>query len=151
MAPRRGKAAATLARPLPPAFEFYVQGPAISARAKNRPLLRAWTARVISAARTAWQDRSPPMTGDLEVYISEFSAFATRDRDNMAKPVLDAMQGIVYNNDRQVKNLHIDWRDIEGSYTVRFMSPVVAQALSAGEEFLWVRVSPNVPRKDLIR
>jgi hypothetical protein len=91
------------------------------------------------------------MAGDIEVYISEFSEFATRDRDNMAKPVLDAMQGIVYKNDRQVKNLHVDWRDIEGSYVVRFMSPVVATALSAGYEFLWVRISPNVPRKDLTR
>jgi hypothetical protein len=40
------------------------------------------------------------MAWDVEVRISEFSEFATRDRDNMAKPVLDALQGIAYENDR---------------------------------------------------
>jgi crossover junction endodeoxyribonuclease RusA len=102
MAPRRRKAVATIARALPPHFEFYVQGPAISAQAKNKSLLHAWIARVASAARAAWPE--PPMAGDVEVYISEFSEFATADRDNMAKPILDAMQGIVYTNDKQVKN-----------------------------------------------
>jgi hypothetical protein len=69
----------------------------------------------------------------------------------MAKPVLDAMQGIVYGNDRQVKHLRVEWCDITGSYIVRFMSLVVATGLSAGREFLWVRVSSNAPRRDLIR
>lgn len=91
------------------------------------------------------------MAGDVEVYISEFSEFATRDRDNMAKPILDAMQGVAYENDRQVKNVHVEWCDIEGSYVVRRMSPIVAAALSVGEEFLWVRVSVHVPRRELIR
>ena len=96
--------------------------------------------RVAAAARSAWPDDKPPMACDVEVYISEFSEFATRDRDNMAKPVLDAMQGVVYGNDRQVKNLRVEWCDIDGAYVVRHMSPIVAAALSDGEEFLWVRV-----------
>ena len=107
--------------------------------------------RVAAATRSAWPDDKPPMACDVEVYISEFSEFATRDRDNMAKPVLDAMQGVVYGNDRQVKNLRVEWCDIDGAYVVRHMSPIVAAALSVGEEFLWVRVSAHVPRKDLLR
>lgn len=91
------------------------------------------------------------MSCDLEVRISEFSEFATRDRDNLAKPVLDAMQGVVYDNNRRVKRVDVEWCDIEGSYVVRRMSPVVARALSAGREFLWVRVSVHAPRKDLLR
>ena len=151
MAPRRRRVVATIVRALPPHLEFHVQGPAISGQAKNKPLLHAWIARVASAARAAWPDYRPPMAGDVEVYISEFSEFPTADRNNMAKPILDAMQGIVYTNDKQVKNLHVEWCDIEGSYIVRFMSPIVAAALSVGKEFLWVRVSPNAPRQDLTR
>lgn len=83
--------------------------------------------------------------------ISEFSEFATQDRDNLAKPILDAMQGVVYLNDRQVKALRVDWRDIEGSYVVRYMSPLLAEALSYGYEFLWVRVAAKVPDTDLTR
>ncbi len=107
--------------------------------------------RVTAAARAAWPDGKPPVAYDIEVLISEFSESATRDRDNMAKPVLDAMQGIAYENDKQVVNLHVEWCDIDGAYVVRHMSPVVAAALSVGEEFLWVRVSAHVPRRDLLR
>ena len=148
VARRRGKVATATPPLVRPIFEFQVRGPAVSAQAKNRRLLGAWKTRVAAAARGAWPGGTAPMVCDVEVYISEF---ATRDRDNMAKPVLDAMQGLVYGNDRQVKALRVEWCDIEGTYVVRRMSPVVAAALSAGHEFLWVRVSVHVPRKDLLR
>lgn len=151
MARQRSTAATAITPSLRPEFEFQVQGPAISAQAKNRRLLRDWAMRVAAAARGAWPDDKPRMAGEVEVHISEFSDYATRDRDNMAKPVLDAMQGVVYDNDRQVKHVHVEWCDIGGSYVVRHMSPVVALALSVGKEFLWVRVSAHTPRKDLTR
>lgn len=149
MARRRTESAVTSARPTPTDCEFCVQGPAISAQAKNKGRLREWTERVAAAARAAWPMGKPPMIGDLEVSISEFSEFATVDRDNMAKPILDAMQEIVYANDRQVKDAHVEWCDIEGSYRIRYMSPVVAAALSAGKEFVWVRISRHAPRTNL--
>ena len=124
MARRRRNVAVITALPPPPAFEFQVRGPAVSAQAKNKRLLEAWRVRVAAAARAAWPDSEPTAARDVEVYISEFSEFATRDRDNMAKPVLDAMQGVVYENDRQIKMLRVEWCDIGGAYVVRHMSPV---------------------------
>lgn len=50
-----------------------------------------------------------------------------------------------------MKGVHIEWCDIGGAYVVRYMSPVVAAALSAGKEFVWVRATAHVPRKDLVR
>lgn len=133
------------------ALEFQLAGPAVSAQSRNRRLLGEWSARVAQAARSAWPVGRPPMAGEVEVTISEFSEAATRDRDNMAKPILDAMQGVAYENDRQVRSVHVEWCDIAGAYVVRYMSPVVAAALVAGREFLWVRVSVHVPRRSLIR
>lgn len=138
---------ATLVRPY---LEFQVPGPAISAQARNRRILRDWTARVSEAARAAWPAGTSPIIGNVAVAISEFSEVATRDRDNMAKPILDAMQGVAYGNDRQVKSVHVEWCDIAGAYVVRYMSSIVAAALVAGREFLWIRVSIHSPRKDLI-
>ena len=149
MARRRGNIVTAGKLSLRPDFEFQVRGPAVSAQARNKRLLRDWKLRVIAAARAAWPDDKPPMACDVEVHISEFSEFASRDRDNMAKPILDAIQRIVYNNDSQIKSLHVEWCDIEGAYVVRRMSPIVAAALSTGYEFVWVRVSAHVPRKDL--
>jgi crossover junction endodeoxyribonuclease RusA len=107
--------------------------------------------QVKEAARRSWREDWPPWDCDVTVQITEFSEIATRDLDNLAKPILDAMQGVAYINDRQVKALHVDRCDIEGSYVVRYMSPVLAAALSEGDEFLWVRVSPFVPRSRLPR
>ena len=151
MATRRVKATAPPARPVRPDFEFCVEGPPVSAQSKNRDLLREWKVRVAGAARAAWPKKVALMKGHVDVYISEFSEYPTGDRDNMAKPIMDAMQKIVYENDGQVKRLYTEWCDIDGSYRVRFMSPVIAKALSTGKEFLWVRLSLHVPRKDLIR
>lgn len=147
----KGVVAGLPATLLRPEFEFQVQGPPVSAQAKNRPRLRDWTTRVTTAAWAAWPRDKPPMAGDVEVYISEFSQAATRDRDNMAKPILDALQGVAYENDKQVKGVHIEWCNIGGAYVVRYMSPVVATALSVGKEFIWVRVTTHVPRTDLVR
>ena len=134
-----------------PAFEFQLPGPALSAQAKNPARLAAWKARVAEAARAAWPLAQPMLMGELEVHISEFSERATRDRDNLAKPICDAMQGIAYANDSQIKRLRVEWCDIDGRYVVRHMSPVVAAALSLGREFLWVRVWRYAPRTDLVR
>lgn len=89
-------------------------------------------------------------TGEIDVAISEFSTFGGSDRDNLAKPILDAMQGVVYENDRQVRRLNVEWCDIDGSYSVRYMSPILAGALCDGQEFIWIRIWFHQPRKDLI-
>ncbi len=128
MATRRVKATAPPARPVRPDFEFCVEGPPVSAQSKNRDLLREWKVRVAGAARAAWPKKVALMKGHVDVYISEFSEYPTGDRD-----------------------LYTEWCDIDGSYRVRFMSPVIAKALSTGKEFLWVRLSLHAPRKDLIR
>ncbi|GGE07968.1 hypothetical protein GCM10011390_28770 [Aureimonas endophytica] len=134
--------------PLPPLLDFSVAGPAVSFRARRKPLLHAWRDKVRAAAMAAHGGEL--LSGGLTVWITEFSQVATKDRDNLAKPMLDAMQGVIYADDRQVLELHVDWSDIDGSYIVRHMSPVVAAALSRGDEFLWLRVARHVPRTDLL-
>jgi hypothetical protein len=81
MAPRRRKTAAGRTRLVSPDFEFCVEGPAVSAQAKNRRLLHDWSAKVAAAAQTAWPKGKSLMEGDLKVFVSEFSEFATMDRD----------------------------------------------------------------------
>jgi len=134
---------------LPPIFECTVRGPPVSAQSRNPKLLARWKDNVAKAAHRANPAGCLPADRQLTVILSEFSEAATMDRDNMAKAVLDSLQGVAYVNDRQVKHVDVEWCDIEGSFVVRYMSAVVAQALSAGDEFLWIRVFDHVPRKDL--
>ena len=75
-------------------IEFCVEGVALSARAKVRADLRAWQEKIASQAKAAAGD-ARVIVDAVDVRISEFSETRTRDRDNVAKPILDALQGIV--------------------------------------------------------
>jgi hypothetical protein len=136
-------------RPAPAHFEFCVTGPALSAQTKDKQKLKAWQARVSDAARDAWKSGDPPFTSSLRLEVTEFSEFRRRDRDNVAKPIADALQGIVLVNDRQIHKLVSNWEDLNGEFRVRYVTPVVAAAFSNGEEFVRIRVWIEPPARDL--
>lgn len=48
-----------------------------------------------------------PLTTPVKVYLDIHRARATGDLDNFAKPALDALEGLVYVNDRQIVELHM--------------------------------------------
>ena len=121
-----------------PSFECVVVGRAVSAQARIRFGVRDWRSKVANAASEVWPQNRPPSSEAIEIRISEFCEDAVRDRDNLAKPILDALQGLVYADDRQVKRLHVEWCDINGAYRVRVMSPLVATALCRGLDFVWI-------------
>lgn len=63
--------------------------------------------------------------------------------DNVLKPVLDAMNGVVYHDDSQVFRVISDRFDREAGITLP--SPIVAKALPSvrSEELLYIRVDLN--------
>lgn len=53
---------------------------------------------------------SEPFVGDLRVHINFFFPNRTHgDIDNLAKAILDGMQGVAFGNDRQIKALHLEF------------------------------------------
>lgn len=48
-----------------------------------------------------------PQSGDIEVSIDLYRPRKTGDIDNIAKVLLDSLQGIAYHNDKQICELHI--------------------------------------------
>jgi hypothetical protein len=97
----------------PPLFEVCVHGLAVSAQSGNRPRLGAWKRHVMNVAAAAWVG-SPPLGGDLELHVFHYADVLLGDLDNLNKPIQDALQAIVFVNDRQVKLLSGGWRDING-------------------------------------
>jgi Holliday junction resolvase RusA-like endonuclease len=59
------------------------------------------------AARRAMRG-APPLTGSLEVGVTMVFDSERPDIDGPIKPVLDAMQRIVFANDRQVRRLTVE-------------------------------------------
>jgi hypothetical protein len=132
-----------------PHFEFCVIGRPVSAQAKNRVLLRRWQETVSRAAVAAWPSGQKPLEGDLEVRVTQYSERRVADRDNLIKPILDALQSIAYLDDRQVRDATSNWRDINGRFTVRFVSLPLAVAFSSGAEFLHIRVWTRPANEEL--
>lgn len=78
-----------------------------------------WEDHVAAAARACTRGRAPLMD-PCAVELIFRCADPRSDIDNLAKSVLDAMNGIVYDDDSQVVRLHIDRSDEpEPGVTVR--------------------------------
>ena len=131
-------------------LEFCVEGPPVSARAHNRANLQKWRDRVTNEARLRWPEGRPPFRGSVDLTVTYYQLGSWRgDNDNMLKPIQDALQGIAYENDRQVRNNSVHRRNLKGKYTVHRISLVLAYAFSKGPEFLHVRVSASPAVEDL--
>ena len=89
------------------------------------------------------------MTVAVELRITQYSEARVADLDNMVKPIQDALQGIAYVDDKLVDAVTVNWRNINGAFTVRFMPLPIAMAFSAGREFVHIRLWPSPPRKEL--
>jgi hypothetical protein len=62
------------------------------------------------------------------------------DTDNMLKPIQDALNGLVYADDRQITDLAVRKTTIGGAFVVCGAPEILLQAFSVGEAFLHVRV-----------
>ncbi len=121
-------------------FEFALDGPPASQPARRRSLVRQWTQNVRDAAERRW-DGSPPV--DEPVMVSIFHIFdsTTMDVDNIPKPVLDALKGLVYPDDREVTDLLCRKRRWNRALRTATPSPVFNEFLRNHKEFIYVRVS----------
>ena len=132
-----------------PHFEFCVSGRPVSAQAKNRLLLEIWKDAVRDAAQAMWTAARPRLQADVELRITHCSERRIADRDNPMKPIQDALQEIVYDDDRQVKDASCDWRNINGRFTIRNLALPLAIAFSNGSEFLHIRIWNSPDTEDL--
>lgn len=70
--------------------------------------VQKFKAAISGAARTAFGDR-PPMRGPLYVRIVWFHRErTTQDVDNIAKPILDSLEGVVFEKDVAVQRCAIE-------------------------------------------
>lgn len=61
--------------------------------------------------------------------------------DNIPKPILDAMKGLVYLDDREVTDLVSRRRPLRGSHRAETVSAMLAKGLAHDREFLHIRIS----------
>lgn len=121
-------------------FEFVIDGPPMSAQSHNLARLSAWKASVAATAAARWIGSPFPAKVRVVVTYYHEGEIARLDSDNMVKPILDALIGIAYTDDRQASEVVIRMIPLDGDSAVPTVASVVAERLARPGEFLHVKV-----------
>jgi Holliday junction resolvase RusA-like endonuclease len=125
-------------------LEFVVPGPPISnqqSTAAGQANLITWRGTIAKAVASIWGTK-PVLTRELKAIIINFFAGnkPSVDLDNMSKPILDEMQKVVYQNDRQIRQAEITHVKIGAAFQIMGVSKLLVNAIQAGTQFVYVRV-----------
>jgi crossover junction endodeoxyribonuclease RusA len=121
-------------------FEFVIMGPPVSQQTRPRLRRHAWVEQLRTLIASQWPLDDPPVTGAVHVEITHVFPGVSGDLDNLAKPVLDALNRLAYEDDRQVTDLTMRKRDLSRDLRIHSRWPALIAALSQGGEFLHVVV-----------
>lgn len=101
---------------------------------------------VIAGAVTPLWGTKPILTGELKAVIINFFAGnkPSVDVDNMSKPILDEMETVIYNNDRQIRQAEITHVKIGAAFSIMGVSKILVNAIQAGSQFVYVRIEDPV-------
>ena len=128
-------------------LEFSVLGPPISNQQSTIPgkaNLVAWRSLVLAEAKKVWKGSC--LTGNLKAILINFHLGdkPSVDVDNMSKPILDELQGSVYDDDRQIRQAEITHVRIDAPFVFVNASKVIVAAVQAGIQFVYVRIEDVV-------
>lgn len=123
-------------------FEFVIFDRPLSVQADSGPK-EAWVGVVKRMADLHWNSRGAATEDPVYFSIGNFyeADINQPDADNIIKPVQDALQGIVYVNDRQVVDSLGFKRQLRDGIAVSASLEEIWEALETGEEFVHVAVS----------
>jgi Holliday junction resolvase RusA-like endonuclease len=114
--------------------------------------LQTWKKQVRAEAAKVWAQG--PLSGLLLqcTIMNFFSGNAPLlDDDNLVKPIRDALNGLVYNDDSQIRHsIHAQMPN-GGRYQIQGAAKLVVDALREGKEFVFVRIEdapaePQLPK-----
>ena len=138
--------------PLAPFFDMCVHGQLVSPQAvgSRRLALEAWKQRIRTACLAAWPHIDTPLLEVVSLRVTYYCEMAIGDVDNLVKPIQDALQGVAHVNDRQISDVIGRRRSIDGSFRVRYMSPVLAMAFTDGRPFVHIEVWRRPDQEEIV-
>lgn len=97
-------------------------------------------------AKEYW-DAEPPVIGAIAVTITYFYDRTPLDVDNIPKPILDALKGLVYSDDSQVFDLLCRKRDLHTELRIENASTTLLDSLQDAEPILHIAVAGTTARE----
>jgi len=133
----------------PSQFECTVRGTPISSQSGNRDRWQEWKDTVRETAEENWSGapKDEPLYLKVMYFYAGFDGGI--DNDNLVKPIQDAMEGVVYQDDHLIEVVTVIRCNLDEEFTVSKMSPDVARALSRGRDFVHIVADPVPPLEDI--
>lgn len=123
-------------------LEFLIERRPLSLQTKNRINLQAWKEFVKSEAIKNWD--SPPISDrDLHVSIVYLCDDTPPDVDNIVKPILDALVGLVYVDDIQITDVESHRRYLSDGIDTTNLPPLLQCGVLKGEECVYVKIEES--------
>jgi Holliday junction resolvase RusA-like endonuclease len=126
-------------------IEFVVVGTPLSLQAGPRRK-ETWKRQVSAEASRV----SLAYRGLLSVTIVYFCPALGVDIDNIVKPILDALVGVLYRDDRDVVQVRSIAVELGEATRITNTTPELAKGLAAGRDFVLIRVAPAQPIEELL-
>ena len=120
-------------------FDFTVLGPPVSQQARRAERIAEWQQTVAHAAAQLWNG-SPPAEGAVTVSVIYFHDGRPFDLDNIPKPILDALKGLVFSDDNQITTLVCRKLNLDALPRVSSTSRALNEAIDNGRQFLHITV-----------
>lgn len=130
-------------------FEFAIEGPPVSQQARRRELVRQWSRSVRDAALHRWDADTSPVAEVIMLTIIYFYNDVPMDVDNIPKPILDALNGLVYVDDSQISDLFCRKRELTDRLQIESESQILKNYIRRGAHFIYISVQ-SAPNQEVI-
>lgn len=122
-------------------FEFVRLGVPCTVQTKDKSRMENYKRDVRRSAVDRWPGNSSPLLVPVSVTLMYFYTQDIMDVDNIIKPVLDQLKGLVYTDDKQVFSVTCRKVSVSGlEAIIADASSVLASALRSKSDFLHVFV-----------
>ena len=129
--------------------EFVLPRRPVSQQARRQERLRDWKRFVSEHARLAVEQPGISVTEPVAVRLLYLYDEIAIDIDNILKPILDALVGVVFEDDAVVTDVEIRRRRLGVAFAVDAVSPVLAAGFALGQELVYVALT-DAPLQDVL-
>jgi Holliday junction resolvase RusA-like endonuclease len=131
-------------------FDFVVRGTPRSRQRGRKAVGEEWKETVRAAAHRLWPANRPPYAAELQALIVYYYwKETTIDIDNISKLILDAIKGLLIDDDQLVSQLIVRKTDLTAISSVRDPSEVLAPFLGIEENFVYVCLGPPPNHREI--
>jgi crossover junction endodeoxyribonuclease RusA len=129
--------------------EFVLPERPVSQQVRRRTRLREWKQLVAERARSAIEAPRVLATEPVALRLLYLYDDIALDVDNILKPILDALIGVLLEDDSVITDVEIRRRWRGASFTFKAIPPVLAAGLSLDREFVYVALR-DAPAQDVL-